>query len=154
MADPDDIGRAFVNMSEARSYCGDTAGAMTVVREGIAETEQLGMSETYGYYLAQNGIDIAFEFGDPVRATALNETTRRMDEVGRQQYRYGLAQSIQFLVASGDATAAERLDELRVRVIGFPVEAQFNGPFRVAAAERALWADDPTAGARGSPDRH
>jgi DNA-binding CsgD family transcriptional regulator/tetratricopeptide (TPR) repeat protein len=145
MADPDDIGRAFVNLCEARMYCGDTRGAMDVVLRGMAEAEQVGTTGTYGYYIRENGIDIAFELGDTATARRLIEGGRDEDMVGRQQYRYALAQSIQFLVAMGDPLARGRLDELRERVVGHPVEAQFNGPFRVAAIEAALWAGDPAA---------
>jgi DNA-binding CsgD family transcriptional regulator/tetratricopeptide (TPR) repeat protein len=145
MADPDDIGRASVNLCEARMYCGDTRGAMDVVLRGMAEAEQVGTTGTYGYYIRENGIDIAFELGDTDTARRLMEGGRDEDMVGRQQYRYALAQSIQFLVAMGDPLAEQRLAELRERVLGHPVEAQFNGPYRVAAIEAALWAGDPAA---------
>jgi DNA-binding CsgD family transcriptional regulator/tetratricopeptide (TPR) repeat protein len=143
MADPDDIGRAYVNLCEARMYCGDTRGAMDVVLRGMAEAEQVGTTSTYGYYIRENGIDIAFELGDMSTARRLIEGGRDEDMVGRQQYRYALAQSIQFLVAVGDPLASQRLEELRERVVGSPVEAQFNGPYRVAAVEAALWVADP-----------
>ncbi len=143
VGDPDDIGRASVNLSEARSYCGDTRGAMATVLEGIAEAERIGISGTYGYYIRENGVNIAFELGDTATAARLLAGGRDVDDVGHQQYRYGLAQSIQYLVATDDPLAAVRLAELRDRITGFPIEAQFNGPYHIAAAERALWQGEP-----------
>jgi DNA-binding CsgD family transcriptional regulator/tetratricopeptide (TPR) repeat protein len=141
--DPDDIGRAYVNGCEALFFCGDARGALDIVLRGMAESEQIGLTGTYGYYVRENGIDIAFELGDTATAASLLAGGLAVDQVARQQYRYGLAQSIQFLVAMGGEVAAERLEGLRVRIVGSPVEAQFNGPWRIAAAEHALWNSDP-----------
>ena len=61
----------------------------------------------------------------------------------RQQVRYGLSRWVALLVATGDAEAEARLEQLRGMLDGFPAETQFNVPYRVAAAEWALWQGDP-----------
>ncbi len=48
---------------------------------GIAEAERTGTSGTYGYYVRENGIDIAFELGDTATATQLAR--------GRPGHRHG-----------------------------------------------------------------
>src|SRR4029077_7581044 len=71
VADADDIGRAYVNLSEAQAYCGDFAGAAEMVREGVAVTDEIGLARTYGRFIRENGITIAFELGDWAEAARL-----------------------------------------------------------------------------------
>ena len=50
VANADDIGRAYVNLGEARLDCGDRRGAADVLREGVLATDEVGVSRTYGRF--------------------------------------------------------------------------------------------------------
>jgi DNA-binding CsgD family transcriptional regulator len=141
--DADDIGRAYVNLNEALRSCGDVRGALACVHEGAAATDAVGVSRTYGRFIRENGIAIAFDLGDWVEASRLAEETVAFDQAGRQARRYLLANWLPLLVAQGDERAADGLDELRQTLEGYPVETQFNAPSRMADAEAALWRGAP-----------
>ena len=143
VADADDIGRGYVNLGEAKFYCGDMRGAAAVVREGIVATEQVGVTRTYGRFIRENGISIALDLGAWDEADRLAEESVARTPAARPQQRYGLTRWLPLLVARGDERAEGRLAELGGLLEGFPVESQFNTPFRVAAAEWALWHGEP-----------
>jgi DNA-binding CsgD family transcriptional regulator/tetratricopeptide (TPR) repeat protein len=143
VASPDDIGRAYVNMGEARLYCGDLRGAAAELREGVLGAEAVGASRTYGRFIRENGITVAFELGDWAEADRLAQESIATEDLGRQQQVYGLTRWVPLLVARGDERAVTYLEELRSLLDGYPVESQFNTPFRVAAAEAALWRGEP-----------
>ena len=143
VANADDIGRAYVNLGEAKLFCGDGRGAAELVREGILATDDVGVSRTYGRFVRENGISVAFDLGDWDEAARLAEASVASTQPARPQQRYGLARWVPLLVARGDDRADTRLEELRGLLEGFPVESQFNTPFRVASAEAALWRGEP-----------
>ena len=143
VANPDDIGRAYVNLSEAKFYCGDTRGALEVVHEGIPVAEAVGIIGTYGRFVRDDGVAVAFELGEWDEADRLAEESFAIRQGSPHQERYALARWVPLLVARGDERATARLEELRVLLDGFPVETQFNAPFHVAVAEAALWRGDP-----------
>jgi DNA-binding CsgD family transcriptional regulator/tetratricopeptide (TPR) repeat protein len=143
VADADDIGRGYVNLGEARFYCGDKRGAADAVREGILVAEEVGIDGTYGGFLRANGINYTYELGDWDEAERLAEESKLLQSPGRPQWRYYLTRWVPLLVARGDDQARPRLDELRALVEGYPVETQFNAPFRIAVAEAALWRGEP-----------
>jgi DNA-binding CsgD family transcriptional regulator/tetratricopeptide (TPR) repeat protein len=145
VANADDIGRAYVNLGEAKLYCGDGRGAADVVREGILATEAVGVSRTYGRFIREDGISIAFELGEWDEASRLAEESIAIQLPGRPQQRYGLTRWVPLLVARGDERAEMRLEELRGLLDGFPVEMQFNTPYRLAMAEAALWRGEADA---------
>ena len=141
--DADDIGRAYVNLNEALRSCGDARGALACVHEGAAATDAVGISRTYGRFIRENGIAIAFDLGDWVEASRLAEESAAFDQAGRQAQRYLLANWLPLLVAQDDERAAAGLDVLRQTLEGYPVETQFNAPSRMADAEAALWRGAP-----------
>jgi DNA-binding CsgD family transcriptional regulator/tetratricopeptide (TPR) repeat protein len=143
VADADDIGRGYVNLAESRFYCGDKRGAADAVREGILAAEEVGIDRTYGGFLRANGINYAYELGEWDEADRLAEESKLVQSPGRPQWRYYLTRWVQLLVAQGNEQAGARLEELRALIEGHPVETQFNMPFRIAAAEAALWRGDP-----------
>ena len=144
VADADDIGRAYVNLSEAQAYCGDFAGAAEMVREGVAVTDEIGLARTYGRFIRENGITIAFELGDWAEAARLaGESIEVIEGSARHQMRYGLSQWVSLLVARGDERAQARLEALRSLVDGQTVESQFNTRLRIGLAEAALWRREP-----------
>jgi DNA-binding CsgD family transcriptional regulator/tetratricopeptide (TPR) repeat protein len=145
ISDADDIGRGYVNLTEARFACGDKEGAVAAVREGIAITDSMGMARTYGRFIRENGICYNFELGDWPEAQRLADTSIATMSRERHQTRYGLTNWIPLLVATGDLRADGFIEELRGLIDGYLVETQFNIPFRVADAEAALWRSDPEA---------
>jgi DNA-binding CsgD family transcriptional regulator/tetratricopeptide (TPR) repeat protein len=142
---PDDIGRAYVNLSEAYHSAGDPAGALEVVRRGIVAASQVGLDRTYAYFIRSNGIQCATELDAWEEADSLARASVESPADGRVHRRYGLANWILLLVAQGDEQAEQRLEELRGLLAGGTVEAQFHGPFRIAEAEHAAWGGDPEA---------
>ena len=143
VADADDIGRAYVNLGEARLYCGDVRGSADISREGIIAAEAVGVTRIYGRFIREHGIAAAFELGEWDEASRLAREAFGDDARARQQIRYGLSRWVSLLVATGDPQANERLEQLRGMLVGFPVETQFNVPYHVAAAEWRLWQGDP-----------
>jgi DNA-binding CsgD family transcriptional regulator/tetratricopeptide (TPR) repeat protein len=142
---PDDIGRAYVNLSDAHRYAGDPAGALEVVRRGVVAASEFGLDRTYAYFIRSNGIQSALELDAWEEADAFAAASVESPAEGRVHRRYGLANWIPLLVAQGDERADARLEELRSLLAGAAVEGQFHAPFRLAEVEHALWRGDPDA---------
>jgi tetratricopeptide (TPR) repeat protein len=143
-ANADDIGRGYVNLGEAWMNLGRTDRAAESVREGITVTDQIGVARTYGEFVRANGIQYAYELGAWDEAARLADDSIAMQATGpAQRRRYGLTRWLPLLVGQGDERAPSLVDELGVLLEGYPVEAQFNSPFRLAVAEAALWRGDP-----------
>jgi DNA-binding CsgD family transcriptional regulator/tetratricopeptide (TPR) repeat protein len=145
VADADDIGRGYVNRAVSIRFCGDVRGAADAIREGIAATDEVGVTRTYGAFVRANGVVYAYELGDWAEANRLAEESVALVTAGTPLRRYGLARWVPLLVAQGDARAGSLLEELRGMVEGFPLETQFATPLRLAAAEAALWRGDADA---------
>ena len=146
VANADDIGRGYVNLGEAKRYCGDIRGAVETVREGVAVADEVGVNRTYGTFIRANGVAYALRArrmgrGRPAGRRRASRPSRRVARSGATACRAGSP----LLVAQGDERAAPMLDELRSLLDGFPVETQFHNPFRIAVAEAALWRGDPEA---------
>ncbi len=152
VANADDIGRAYVNLGEAKFYCGDVHGAEEVVREGIVVTDEVGISRTYGHFIRENGIAYSYDLGDWDTADALAVESLALQPPGRAARRYGLTRWVPLLVAHGDERAESKLEELRQMVDGLTVETQFNTPLRMAAVEDALWRGEPDAALKTAQD--
>ncbi|MGK2850029.1 MAG: helix-turn-helix transcriptional regulator, partial [Candidatus Limnocylindrales bacterium] len=150
VGDADDIGRGYVNLTEALRDCGDQHAAMTLVHEGVAVADAIGISRTYGTFIEQNGIMVAFDLGDWAEARRLAEASNAVEQAGRQSERYLLAHWVPLLVATGDPRAESKQEELRSMLVGYPVETQFNAPSRLADAEAALWRGEPAEALRAA----
>ncbi len=148
VADADDIGRAYNNLAEAKRYSGDVRGAVEVVREGIVVTDRVGVSRTYGGFVRANGIAYATDLGEWAEADRWAEESVSIQSFNRPQRRYGLTRWVPLLVAQGDERADRNLEELRGILEGFPIETQFHSPYRIAAAEAALWRGEPEVARR------
>ena len=145
VANPDDIGRAYVNLAEATLYCGDVRGALDVVHRGIVASDEVGLGRTYGRYIRDQGVQIAFDIGKWDEGVRLAEESLEFVGSSRLERVHTIARWAPLLVARGDARAPEYLAELRTLMDGYPVEMQFNGPYRESQAEAALWNGDPDA---------
>jgi DNA-binding CsgD family transcriptional regulator len=145
VANPDDIGRAYVNLAEATLYCGDVRGALDVVHRGIVASDKVGLDRTYGRYIRDEGVQIAFDIGEWDEGYRLAEESLEFVGSSRLERVHTIARWAPLLVARGDARAPEYLAELRALMDGYPVEMQFNGPYRESQAEAALWNGDPDA---------
>ena len=64
VANADDIGRGYVNLCEAKHYCGDIRGAIEIVREGLVAADEVGINRTYGAFIRSNGVAYAFDLGE------------------------------------------------------------------------------------------
>jgi DNA-binding CsgD family transcriptional regulator/tetratricopeptide (TPR) repeat protein len=145
VADADDIGRGYVNRAVSIRFCGDVRGAAAAIREGIAATDEVGVTRTYGGFVRANGVVYAYELGDWAEANRLAEESVALVTAGTPLRRYGLARWVPLLVSQGDPRAEPLLQELRAMVEGFPLETQFATPLHLASAEAALWRGDPEA---------
>jgi DNA-binding CsgD family transcriptional regulator/tetratricopeptide (TPR) repeat protein len=139
----DDIGRAHVNLVEATMQCGDPRGALAIVHEAMIASEKVGVTGTYGSFVRENGITIAYELGEWAQAMSWAEESDALGQRSVHQQRYLLAHWLPLLVSSGDPRAATGLETMRGVVEGAVVESQFNAPFRVARSEAFLWAGEP-----------
>jgi len=148
----DDIGRAYVNLSDTLFFCGEGVRAMAVVDEGIRVTERIGIASAYGTVIRQNGVLYAFDLGRWADAAQLAAESVAIQHASPLNDRYGLARWVGLLVATGDATASARLDQLGVLLEGVPVESQFSGPYHAARAEFALWQGRPEEAIRSVRD--
>ncbi len=142
LSNVDDIGRAYVNLSDALFFCGEGARAAEVVDQGIRVAESVGIASSYGSFIRQNGVLFAFDIGRWAEAARLAADSFAIQHASPLNDRYGLARWVSLLVASGDETAAARLDQLG-RLLEAPVESQFSGPYHAARAELALWQGRP-----------
>ncbi len=145
LAHPDDIGRAYVNLSDAKRYAGDPAAGLEVVRRGIVAAQEFGLDRTYSYFIRSNGIQSAYELDAWDEAAVLAADSVGAGPDGRVQRRYGLANWLPLIVSQGDPRATEGIADLQLVLRGGPVEGQFHVPLRLAQAEHALWAGDPVA---------
>ncbi len=139
----DDIGRAHVNLCEAIMQCGDPRGALQAVHEAIEVADAIGVTGTYGAFVRENGISIAYELGEWALGTGWAEESDALGQRSVHQQRYLLAHWLRLLVSSGDPRAAAALDTMRGFVEGAVVESQFNAPYRIARSEAYLWAGEP-----------
>ena len=81
MRNADDVGRAFVNLSDALWVSGDAEAALRRVHEGTKAASALGVESVYGYYLRMNGVFFAWELGEWATAGRLyrEAMTRTLD---------------------------------------------------------------------------
>jgi DNA-binding CsgD family transcriptional regulator len=140
----DDLGRAYVNLSETLFFCGWGPEAVACVEEGTRVAERYGMTSSYGAFLRHNGIVINFELGHWDTALRLARESVQIAQAGPHIRRYGLSRWVPLSVASGDfELAATQLDALAELLEGGPVEGQFSGNYHLARAELALWLGRP-----------
>jgi DNA-binding NarL/FixJ family response regulator/tetratricopeptide (TPR) repeat protein len=148
----DDIGRAYINLTDALLFCGDIARAAQVVDDGIRVCDEFGTTGWYGCYVRQNGVLINHELGRWSRAHQLLAESdaildsRLVNSSPGMADRYGLARAASLLVGSGAPDALARLDLLEGLIHEGPVEVQFSGMYYIARAEYALWQDRPEEG--------
>ena len=138
----DDIGRAYVNLTEETHDCGDSATALAVTYEGIRSAEELGIGLSYGYYIRLGGVSYAYALGrwDEAERLLTEAIARGPSGMGAERYR--LSESLRLLVSQGSAAADAGL-ERAYELIDDVSEAQFMGPIHTAGAERELWRHAP-----------
>ena len=139
----DDVGRAFVNLSDTLWMVGEPAAALRRVEEGVRASSDLGVESVYGYYLRMNGIFLAWELGEWATAGRLyrEAMARSLDGGGAERYR--LAYALHWLVAIG----SEEADDAWTRaweLIGTDPSATHTGPPpHLAGIELRLWQGRP-----------
>ncbi len=106
VANADDIGRGYVNLCEAKHYCGDIRGAIEIVREGLVAADEVGINRTYGAFIRSNGVAYAFDLGEWDEARQWAEESIATVQLGRTQRRYGLSRWLPFLVARATSAPA------------------------------------------------
>jgi DNA-binding CsgD family transcriptional regulator/tetratricopeptide (TPR) repeat protein len=140
----DDVGRAYVNLTDGLRFCGQDQAALDRVEDGLQAAEAMGIGRSYGSLLRAHSARSAFNLGRWGEAAA--QTERVFDAVGhgRNVELYVLAYTAEFTVASGDhKTAESRLNQFADLLEGQPIEMQFLTPYASARAELALWRHHP-----------
>ena len=140
----DDVGRAYVNLTDGLRFCGQDQAALDRVEDGLQAAEAMGIGRSYGSLLRAHGARSAFNLGRWGEAVA--QTERVFDAVGRGRNieLYVLAYTAELTVASGDhKTAESRLNQFADLLEGQPIEMQFLTPYASARAELALWRHNP-----------
>ncbi len=138
IGDYDDVGRANVNLANALLYIGEAERAAIVVADGLVEAQRLGISSSYGCYLAHTGVQVLNDLGRWSEALELGATTFARQHLEPHLDRYGLARLVPLLVSAGAPDAVERLDQLGQLLEGLPTEGQFSVPYHFARAEHHL----------------
>lgn len=131
---PDDIGRAHVNKTDILWMAGYPERALAQTLHGIEVVDAMGMDDSYGVFLRQNGVLFAFASGNwDVAARMLAEADRLgLDDPGSLIYRATYALS--FLVATGSPEALGTWQ--RVRRLLAETSPAFNlGPVHEAGVE-------------------
>jgi predicted ATPase/DNA-binding CsgD family transcriptional regulator len=140
----DDVGRAYVNLTDGLRFCGQDQAALDRVEDGLLAAEAMGIGRSYGSLLRAHGARSAFNLGRWGEAVA--QTERVFDAVGRGRNieLYVLAYTAELTVASGDhKTAESRLNQFADLLEGQAIEMQFLTPYASARAELALWRHHP-----------
>jgi DNA-binding CsgD family transcriptional regulator/tetratricopeptide (TPR) repeat protein len=142
----EDVGRGFVNLTDAMKFCSLDREALDVVEAGVEAIERMGMTGSYGPVIRLNGVLIAAGIGDWSEATRFEADAGRVDQPGRNEI-YALAYSIRLAVARGDPDVDGRIERFGELLDGrHVVEGQYSGRYALARAERALWRGAPEAG--------
>jgi DNA-binding NarL/FixJ family response regulator len=139
----DDVGRAYVNLADARFFAGDLEGAAAAIDEGVRVAEAFGVTSSYGCFIRETGVLINYDLGRWQVASRLATESFAIDRLGADQSRYGLARWVSLLVATGAPEATDRLDRLEDLIRGGPPEYQFSGPYYAARAELEMWHGRP-----------
>jgi DNA-binding CsgD family transcriptional regulator/tetratricopeptide (TPR) repeat protein len=148
----DDVGRGFVNLTDAMKFCSLDREALDVVEAGIEAIDRMGMAISYGPVIRDNGALIAYGIGEWAESRRFEEDAGRLDQRGRNEI-YTLAYTIRAIVGRGDADADDRLARFRDLLEGrLVVEGQYSGRYALARAERALWRGDPAAAVAAADD--
>ena len=142
---PDDVGRGFVNLTDAMKFCSLDREALDVVEAGIEAIDRMGMRGSYGPVIRDNGALISYGIGEWADARRFEDDAGRVAQPGRNDL-YSRAYTIRLAVARGDTDVEERLARFRDLLEGrLVVEGQYSGRYALARAERALWRGDPAA---------
>jgi tetratricopeptide (TPR) repeat protein len=143
--DVDDIGRAYLNLSELLSSAADRPDdALDVALEGVDAARRLGLAGDYGVSLQAVAATALFALG---RWPEAERIIREAEELHPGEVaRIDLLQArVRLLVASGrDGAADNDLQELRC-LCERAVDVQYHAPLCARTAELALWRGDPDA---------
>ncbi len=140
----DDVGRAYVNLTDGLRFCGLDRAALERVEEGLEAAEAMGIGRSYGSLLRAHGARSAFNLGRWGEAAGQIERVFAAVGQGRNVELYVLAYTAELSVASGDHETAEgRLNRFADLLEGQPIEMQFLTPYASARAELALWRHHP-----------
>jgi DNA-binding CsgD family transcriptional regulator/tetratricopeptide (TPR) repeat protein len=141
---PDDLGRAYANLTDGLRLCEQDRVALDRVEEGLEAAEAMGIGRSYGSLLRAHGARSAFNLGRWEEAAAQVERVFAAVGQGRNVELYVLAYTAEFTVASGEHETAEaRLNRFADLLEGQPIEMQFLVPYVSARAELALWRHRP-----------
>jgi DNA-binding CsgD family transcriptional regulator len=148
----EDIGRGYINLTDAMKLCGLDRRAAERVDEGIGVVDRVGATGSYGPVIRENGALIHFRLGSWETAERLRVESARMHRPGRNALVYHLSRTVNLGVARGDADAEELLYRLWQLLAGQPVEAQYHGEYVAARAAHELWQHRPRKAVRAVDD--
>ena len=142
----DDIGRAYVNLTDSLWYAGEPRRALERTMEGVELAERLGIGPVYGFYIRMTGMMPAFDVGEWATALRLyaEANYRLLDNRGVERYR--LAYGIWPYVATGDPKGRQMWDRAWALIPEDPAVSTTGSTPHFAGVELAIWDGRPRQG--------
>jgi DNA-binding CsgD family transcriptional regulator/tetratricopeptide (TPR) repeat protein len=139
----DDIGRAYVNLTDALFLAGETRAALARGLQGAAEADDIGIGPVYGYFIRMNGVFHAFDLGEWQLAQHLlaEATARHAEDAGSERYRLGYSLALE--VALGWPQATDDWERAQVLIRSDPAATTGSLPPQLGGIELQLWAGRP-----------
>jgi DNA-binding CsgD family transcriptional regulator/tetratricopeptide (TPR) repeat protein len=139
----DDIGRAYVNLTDALFLAGEPRAALARGLVGAAEADEIGIGPVYGYFIRMNSVFHAFDLGEwGLSQRLLTEaTTRHLEDVGTERYRLGYSLALE--VALGWPQAAADWERAWALVESDPAATHGTMPPQLGGIELRLWQGRP-----------
>ena len=147
---PDDIGRAYVNLTEVVARCGYPELALERSLEGMRVAGEWGVSNSYGAYIGHGAVSFAFECGRWDEAVKIMERADRMSGSAEATFVYRACYLAELLACRGD----ERFEPLWERASRLILErppSDGHGQLFMAGIEHAAFTGDPV---RALADAH
>ncbi|MGD8485761.1 MAG: AAA family ATPase, partial [Chloroflexota bacterium] len=99
---PDDIGRAYVNLTEVQAWCGYPELALERSLEGMRVAADWGVANSYGSYIGYGAVSFAFECGRWDDALDILARADRMSGWNEATYVYRASYVSELLACRGD----------------------------------------------------
>ena len=138
---PDDIGRAYVNLTEVQAECGFPGKAFDRSLEGMGVVAEWGVSNSYGSYIGYGAVSFGFECGRWDEAMEVMERADRISGATEGTYVYRASYLTEILACRGD----ERFGPLWERASRLILErptSENHGLLFMGGVEHAAFAGD------------
>ncbi len=142
---PDDLGRAYANLSHVLGQAGDLDQILTLGRDGIVELRRFGQSRQFGSLLLCNVSDALLEAGRRAEAAEMIDGARSLHPRGILAGPVQLLSARVALVAGDLTTAWDHAEQARLVIESESAPAAWLREAVETAAEIELWAGRPEA---------